>query len=353
MTLTSPANTVLTPDTHTPSHDGIVVRDISKCFKSGSHAVQALNKVSLEAYSGQVLGILGSNGAGKTTLLNILTTVTRPDAGEAWVGGYSVLTQAEQVRQRLGVVSQDDRFDTYLTLWENLSLHAELHGMPKRQFVPRIERLLKQVDLYDRRDSYVELFSGGMRRKASLIRALIHEPAILFLDEPTTGLDPVARRQVWDAILSLRVGRTLVLTTHYMEEADQLCDTLVLMDKGQVLTSGTPTQLKQQVVRQQEAALAGKSLWQCRFTQPLADQWLNSLKALAPEGCEITVTTTNTIQLTMPTDKAQWLWAWAAALPENTLVGIEQPLPSLETVFFALVDKPIALNEDLASGGAK
>jgi len=223
--------------------------------------------------------------------------------------------------------------------------------MPKHQFVPRIERLLKQVDLYDRRDSYVELFSGGMRRKASLIRALIHEPAILFLDEPTTGLDPVARRQVWDAILSLRVGRTLVLTTHYMEEADQLCDTLVLMDKGQVLISGTPTQLKQQVARQQEAALGGQALWQCRFAMPVATQWVEPLQTQAPQGSVVTATDSNTIQIIMPTDNAQWLWAWAALLPENTLVGIEQPLPSLETVFFALVDKPMALNEDLVPGG--
>ncbi|MDH4378315.1 MAG: ABC transporter ATP-binding protein [Vampirovibrionales bacterium] len=351
MTVAPEASTPVKPYGNKPNHDGIVVRDLSKCFKSGNHAVQALSHVSLEAYSGQVLGILGSNGAGKTTLLNILTTVTRPDAGEAWVGGYSVLTQAEQVRQRLGVVSQDDRFDTYLTLWENLSLHAELHGMPKRQFVPRIERLLKQVDLYERRNSYVELFSGGMRRKASLIRALIHEPAILFLDEPTTGLDPVARRQVWDAILSLRVGRTLVLTTHYMEEADQLCDTLVLMDKGQVLTSGTPTQLKQQVARQQKAALGGQALWQCRFSQPVAGQWLESLQAKAPAGSVIKTPKEDTLHVMMPLENSHWLWVWAASLPQNTLTAIEQPLPSLETVFFALVDKPIALNEDLVSGG--
>ncbi|MFN8615369.1 MAG: ABC transporter ATP-binding protein [Vampirovibrionales bacterium] len=316
---------------------GICVEGVHKTFQAkGRDAVYALRGVSLSAAPGQVLGILGSNGAGKTTLINILTTVSRPDSGDAWVEGYSVMTQAKQVRQRLGVVSQEDRFDTYLTLWENLSLHAELHGLPKRQFQPRIEQLLKQVDLYDRRHSYVELFSGGMRRKASLIRALIHEPTILFLDEPTTGLDPVARRQVWEAVISLKQGRTLVLTTHYMEEADQLCDTLVLMNQGQVLTQGTPTQLKQKI----SITKGGAPLWRVRLGMPVNLQWMEALTQKAPQA---QLEWLKPDELTIQGCSEQVLWEWVAQLPLGSVMGVEKPLPTLDAVFFNWIERPPAI----------
>ncbi len=326
------------PPSPPPATSGMVVDNICKSFTNprGGGTVAALSQVSFTAPMGKALGILGSNGAGKTTLINILTTVIRPDNGTAWINGHNVHNNPNPIREQLGVVSQDDRFDNYLTLWENLSLHAELHGLKKRHFTPHINHLLKQVDLYDRRHSYLDTFSGGMKRKASLIRALIHKPTILFLDEPTTGLDPLARRQVWDAIRTLKEGRTLILTTHYMQEADELSDHIVLMDKGKLIQQGTPTELKRQVAEQ-------RCGWhyQLQLKQPVANTLLPTVQTALANTPGVTLTATNaeTIQLdfSRQPDSLEFIPAIIQHLSPQVFHSIHQQLPDLETVFFSAI----------------
>jgi ABC-2 type transport system ATP-binding protein len=316
------------------AHDGIVATNVSKSFDD----VHALKGVSFSAPKGKALGILGSNGAGKTTLINLLTTTARPDSGEIIINGIPILDNPNPIRQQLGVVSQEDRFDTYLTLWENLCLHAELHGLHKKEFVPRIDHLLSQVDLFERRHDYIDTFSGGMKRKASLIRALIHHPSILFLDEPTTGLDPLARRQVWEAIMALKEGRTMVLTSHYMQEADELSDHIILLDKGQILMEGSPNQLKAAVAEKQ----AG---WQFNitFAQPVAEDWLPKLKTILNEHnlADIALTQPNSdtilLKRSQRPDSMAFLQAFIGQLPAELFIGAQQALPTLETVFFSAI----------------
>ncbi|MBK8189393.1 MAG: ABC transporter ATP-binding protein [Vampirovibrionales bacterium] len=209
--------------------------------------VLALDGVSFEAPARSVFCVLGPNGAGKTTLLKILTTMTRPDEGDARILGHDIRRNAMAIRSQIGVVSQDNHFETYFTVWQNLALHAELHGMARETYTPRIEALLRQVDLYDRRHAKCDELSGGMQRRISLIRALIHHPRLLFLDEPTTGLDPVARRQLWQTIADIRDNTAIILTTHYMEEADVLSDCILMMHRGRAVMSGSPQALKRRV----------------------------------------------------------------------------------------------------------
>jgi ABC-2 type transport system ATP-binding protein len=168
----------------------------------------------------------------------------RPSSGAAWVEGFEVGRQNIHIRNLIGIVAQDNHFDKYLTAWQNLVLHAQMHGMEKPQYEKRINELLEMVELYNRRNDYLEDFSGGMQRRVALIRALIHEPKLLFLDEPTTGLDPAARREIWATIQALKHNTTVILTTHYMEEADRLSDRIMILNHGQVVMHGTAGELK-------------------------------------------------------------------------------------------------------------
>lgn len=327
------------------AHRGLIVQQLTKRF---DHLI-ALNNVSFSIKPGKALGILGSNGAGKTTLINILTTVFLPDSGTASVNGFDIHTNPMGIREHLGVVSQNDRFDTYLTLWENLSLHAELHGIPKRQFTPRIEMLLEQVSLQDKRHSYMEQLSGGMKRKASLIRALIHQPEILFLDEPTTGLDPLARKQVWDAITAFKTDKTIVLTSHYMKEADELCDELVLMDKGKVLMDGNPAQLKQRVADEQ-----GEFIYTLELNTPITTEEFSYLQSGFPASrypAKLQLHHGQTLSIhwkKQPPDTAHWMGQLLSLIPVH--VGVQsfsRQLPDLESVFFSAISSPRALLDDL------
>jgi ABC-2 type transport system ATP-binding protein len=227
--------------------EAIRVDGLAKRFKGHGTAVQALKGVSFDVERGTIFCILGPNGAGKTTLLRILTTVMRPSSGTAWIEGFEIGRQNIQIRNLIGVVAQDNYFDRYLSVWQNLSLHAEMHGMPRSVYEPRIRELLRQVGLDERRGDFLDNFSGGMQRRVALIRALIHEPRILFLDEPTTGLDPAARREMWDTIQDLKRQTTVILTTHYMEEADRLSDRIMILNAGEVVMVGTPQALKQRI----------------------------------------------------------------------------------------------------------
>jgi ABC-2 type transport system ATP-binding protein len=225
--------------------DAITLNEITKSYGD----FKAVDRFSLRVERGTVFGLLGPNGAGKTTLIKILTTLMKPSSGDAFVEGFSVLSAGKQVRQVIGVVPQENNLDRYLTARENLILHGRLHGMRASAYNPRIDELLEMTGLAGRQKDFPDTFSGGMQRRLVVARALVHEPRVLFLDEPTTGLDPQSRRALWEYIRGLRRSMTVFLTTHYMDEADALCDRIMIMDHGQCLADGTAAELKDALSR--------------------------------------------------------------------------------------------------------
>jgi len=218
--------------------------ELRQVFKTYGNLV-AVQDVSFAVSEGIVFGLLGPNGAGKTTLVNILTTLLHPTSGQAFVGGHDVVREAAGVRSLIGVVPQENNLDRYLTARENLILHAKMHRMPPSSYQRRIDELLDLMGLSARQKDFPNKFSTGMQRRLVVARALVHDPRILFLDEPTTGLDPQAKRMIWDYFLSLKGKRTIFLTTHNMEEADFLCDQITILDHGSPIVSGTSSQLKE------------------------------------------------------------------------------------------------------------
>jgi ABC-2 type transport system ATP-binding protein len=207
--------------------------------------VQALNGLSFSVERGTVFGLLGPNGAGKSTTVKILTTLSRPDEGTASVMGHGVLDEPAEVRKAIGVVAQRSGADIQATGRENLRLQGQVFGQGGRELEERIGALLSQLRLTDAADRLVRTYSGGMQRRLDIALALVHEPQVLFLDEPTTGLDPEVRAEMWDEIRRLTgEGLTVLLTTHYLEEADELASALAIVDRGEVVVEGTPDELK-------------------------------------------------------------------------------------------------------------
>jgi ABC-2 type transport system ATP-binding protein len=212
-----------------------------------ANGVVALDALDLSVDSGEFFGVLGPNGAGKTTTIGILTTRVRPTAGEAFVAAANVITEPVAVRRRIGVVPQRPNPDRALTTLENLVFHASYFGIPRAEAARRGEQLLDRMGIAEKRDAKVDVLSGGQQQRLMIARALIHEPRVLFLDEPTVGLDPQARHALWEILRDLHShGRTIVMTTHYMEEADQLCQRLAIIDQGKLLALDTPSRLKAQ-----------------------------------------------------------------------------------------------------------
>ena len=210
--------------------------------------VEAVRGVSIDVARGEIFGFLGPNGAGKTTTLRMLTTLLPIDSGTATVAGFDVARQPQQVRTRIGYVSQLGGADELATGRENLILQGRLYGASRAQVAPRAQALVELLDLAEFADRRVTTYSGGQRRRLDIALGIVHEPPVLFLDEPTTGLDPQSRANLWDHIRGLREsGTTVFLTTHYLEEADVLCDRLMIMDHGQIVAEGTPRALKQEV----------------------------------------------------------------------------------------------------------
>ncbi len=208
----------------------------------------AINQLNLSIKTGEIFGLLGPNGAGKTTMIRILTMLTSFDSGIITVQGLPLPELGQQIKKLLGVVPQHLNLDADLTAWENLELHGRLHHMPARERHERITELLDYVELQDRRDDMVQTFSGGMKRRLMIARALLHRPKILFLDEPTVGLDPQVRRRLWDLILRLNFqGLTVLLTTHYIEEAEALCQRVAIMEQGQLIAMAAPADLCQKM----------------------------------------------------------------------------------------------------------
>jgi ABC-2 type transport system ATP-binding protein len=250
-------------DTPKPVQNGVAIQveGISKRFG----ALQAVDNVSFTVQSGEIFGLLGPNGAGKSTLIRMLTTLVPPSGGTAIVAGHDIIHDPTAVRESIGVIPQNMTSDPELTCAENLGIHARLYGITGARRRQRTEELLEAVGLQDRASALAATLSGGMRRRLEIARGLVHDPQILFLDEPTTGLDPVSRISVWEMITHLRAqqGRTLFLTTHYMDEADRLCDRVAIVDKGRIVALDTPVALK--------ASVPGASRIEVQFAPDLPD----------------------------------------------------------------------------------
>lgn len=208
----------------------------------------AVDGVSFEVGKGEIFAFLGPNGAGKTTTIKMLTTLTRPTSGTVQLNGYDPTDAPDDARKSFGIVFQDQSLDDELTAWENMEFHGVLYGVEKKLRRERIEQLMKFVDLWDRKDSLVKTFSGGMKRRLEIARGLLHHPKIFFLDEPTLGLDPQTRNHMWEYINDLRKdeGTTIFFTTHYMEEAEKNSDRIAIIDHGKIVARGTAGELRRQ-----------------------------------------------------------------------------------------------------------
>jgi ABC-2 type transport system ATP-binding protein len=230
--------------TEDSDYAAIEVAGLQKSFGD----VEAVRGVEFEVATGEVFGFLGPNGAGKTTTINMLCTLAKPTGGSARVAGYDVVRERDDVRRHIGLVFQDPTLDGYLTSVQNLRLHAELYGVESALVPARMRQVLEMVGLWERRDVPVKTFSGGMRRRLEIARGLMHSPRVLFLDEPTIGLDPQTRSSIWSYINLLRETEdiTIFMTTHYMDEAE-VCDRIAIMDQGEIVALDTPEALKARV----------------------------------------------------------------------------------------------------------
>ena len=253
----------------------VEVDNLRKCF--GDFC--AVEGLTFNVNHGEVFGLLGPNGAGKSTLIRMLTTLVPPTSGVARVNGFDVAHAANQVRKSIGVIPQAMTSDLDLSAQENMSIYAKLYGIPGEKRRRVIKELLEEVDLTQWADKPVKTFSGGMRRRLEIARGLVHEPKVFFLDEPTTGLDPVSRVAVWEMLVRLKNERdlTILVTTHYMDEADKLCDRIAIVDHGKLVALDSPLKLK--------ASIPGKNILEVSFSQ-VPDRWLETLKAL-PDVAEV------------------------------------------------------------------
>ncbi|MFB6165897.1 MAG: ATP-binding cassette domain-containing protein [Haloarculaceae archaeon] len=306
----------------------IEVDDVTKRFG----AVRALDGVSLAVDEGELFGLLGPNGAGKSTLVHVLSTLLSPTSGTASVAGHDVRTERDAVRGSIGVVFQEPALDEELTARENLSFHGVMYGMDRQLRRERIREVLELVELADRADDLVETYSGGMRRRLEIARGLVHRPAVLFLDEPTLGLDPQTRRHVWEYVTRLNdeTDVTVVLTTHYMDEADALCDRIGVIDDGRLVTEGAPPALKDAIGG--DVITVGVEGDRAAF-RALVDgyDWVGGVEA-SDETLRLTVDDGSRRLPTLFADAADADW-------EITSVSMREP--SLEDVFIELTGREI------------
>jgi ABC-2 type transport system ATP-binding protein len=298
----------------------------------GAREIQALDGLDLSVHPGEFFGLLGPNGAGKTTTIGVLTTRVRPTSGTAAVAGIDVVHDPVGVKQRIGVVPQRPNPDRQLTAIQNLLFHAAYFGIPRAVSLPRAQALLDQLEIGDRGEAKVEQLSGGQQQRLMIARALIHEPEILFLDEPTVGLDPQARLALWEILRSLhQQGRTIIMTTHYMEEADWLCERLAIIDRGKLLALDTPAGLK--------ARAPGGTLIQITLDG-------EALHALSAAGSVpgVTKASAKGTELSMYAERAgETLPAILRALEPAGRAPLDIRLtpPSLETLFVSLTGRKL------------
>ena len=250
--------------------NAIEVRSIVKKFGDFT----AVDGVSFAVEQGEIFGLLGPNGAGKSTLIRMMVTLMPPTSGTALVGGFDITKQADSVRRTIGVIPQATTSDLELSVEENLIIYAKLYGVPRAKRMKLIPELLDSVELLQWKDKQVKHLSGGMRRRVEIARGLVHEPRVFFLDEPTTGLDPVSRTAVWEMLRHIKAQRdlTILITTHYMDEADKLCDRIAIIDHGELKALDSPMMLK--------ASIAGQHFIEVTFSAA-PDDWPARLEALA------------------------------------------------------------------------
>jgi len=256
----------------------VQVSDLTKTFGT----LTAVDRISFTIEQGEIFGLLGPNGAGKTTTLSMLATMLEPTSGSAGIMGIDIQKDQDGVRKAIGIVFQDQTLDEELTAWENMDFHGRLYRIPKEERERRTEELLKLVELFERKDDFVKTFSGGMRRRLEIARGLLHHPQVLFLDEPTIGLDPQTRNHLWNYIDNLAKEKniTIILTTHYMDEADRLCNRIAIIDHGKIIALDTPDRLKDSLggdvvtIQSSEAA---------RIATALSAPWINRIENRAGE----------------------------------------------------------------------
>jgi ABC-2 type transport system ATP-binding protein len=265
----SPGHAAINADTGNGAPPAIAVENIVKRYGD----FEAVKGVNFQVAEGEIFGLLGPNGAGKSTLIRMMTTLIPVTSGRAIVGGYDVSKDSDAVRRMIGVIPQALTSDPDLTVEENLSIYAKLYSVPRVQREKNINEVLEAVDLVKWRGAQTKTLSGGMRRRLEIARGLVHDPRIFFLDEPTTGLDPVSRIAVWEMLNNLKKTRnlTMLLTTHYMEEADRLCDRIAIVDHGNLVALGTPVELKQSV--------PGSNVVEVQFNRE-DPEWKTRLEAL-------------------------------------------------------------------------
>lgn len=223
----------------------ISIHNLTKTFGTGSSTVTAVKGIDLEVYAGEIFGFLGTNGAGKTTTMRMLTTLLKPTSGIAVVAGYDLHTQGELIRKKIGYVSQAGGLERSSTARENLILQGKCYGLKQAEAEKRAQELIISLNLEEFADRLVDTYSGGQRRRADIALGLVHKPQLLFLDEPTIGLDPQSRAHVWEEMKKLRAaGTAIFFTTHYLDEADMLCDRIAIVDHGRIVALGTPQELK-------------------------------------------------------------------------------------------------------------
>jgi ABC-2 type transport system ATP-binding protein len=315
----------------------IEVRDLVKVY---GRDTRALDRVSFEVERGELFGLLGPNGAGKTTTIRILATLLRPSSGTARVAGFDVLAQAHEVRRRLGLAMQTPTLDAFSTGRETLELNGRLHRLPADQLKRRTDELLELMGLTHVAHKLTGTYSGGMRRRLDLASALVHQPTVLILDEPTEGLDPQSRLVLWEELERInRAGTTMLLTTHYMEEADRLCGRVAIVDTGQIVVEGAPSALKSAIgtetlVLQLQAASSrdGLDTRRSEVQRLLADMVGPEAITLHPTGVALAVPNAS------------------AAVPAVVrrldsagvqLVGVQVQQPSLDDVFMKYTGRPI------------
>jgi len=313
----------------------ILAEDLVKVYSSRSGEVRALDGVSLEVEKGTVLGLLGPNGAGKTTAVRVLTTLLKPDSGRASVEGMDVVKQAGDVRRAIGLSGQYAAVDEYLTGRENLIMIGRLYHFNSAHAAARAEQLLERFDLTEAADRPSKGYSGGMRRRLDLAGALVAQPPVLFLDEPTTGLDPRSRVDLWDVIAELvRDGTTLLLTTQYLEEADKLADKIAVVDHGKVIARGTSDELKSQVGgerldlsvgSQDEIAAAAETLEALTGYEPVVEHHTRQLSVPAEGGAQTLIEAIRALDDT-----------------DVTVLDVALRRPTLDDVFLAITGKTAA-----------
>jgi ABC-2 type transport system ATP-binding protein len=268
----------------------IETRDLTRKFGN----LTAVDNISFGVDKGEIFGLLGPNGAGKSTTISMLCTILRPTSGKATVNGFDVVKNPSQVRNSIGIVFQDPSIDDKLTGRENLEMHGDLYGVPKAQMKERIESVLKLVELEDRADSFMNTYSSGMRRRLEIARSLIHYPKVLFLDEPTIGLDPQSRDHIWSYIRELikKEDITIILTTHYMEEADKLCGRIAIVDHGRIVAMDTPRNLKEQLGGE---SIILKTRNNPLYAEKIKESGLAKGVAVADDEVRITVDSAHTV----------------------------------------------------------